>query len=198
MKITLFVAVPFVLLFAYFKFPGYLKDQDKAIVVSAVKPTAGPEPQLLRGPYLQVATSQSIVVRWRTDAAERSVVHFGTAQHELTSVKSGEQITMEHMVQLDGLKPSTKYYYSIGGLTHTLQGDSNNYFITLPQPGAIGKYRIAALGDCGNNSANQKNVRDQIVKYLGTDYMDSWILLGDNAYESGTDAEYQKNFFDIF
>jgi hypothetical protein len=197
LKIAICVAVPVIFLLGFFIFPTQVKDQGKAVGIS-VKPTPGPEPQLLRGPYLQVATSQSIVVRWRTDAAERGVVRYGTSPHELTTVINGEQITMEHIVKLNGLKPSTKYYYTIGGLTHTLEGDSNNYFITLPQPGTIGKYRIAALGDCGNNSANQKSVRDQIVKYLGANYMNGWILLGDNAYESGTDAEYQKNFFDIF
>ena len=27
---------------------------------------------------------------------------------------------------------------------------------------------------------------------------DAWILLGDNAYNNGTDAEYQTNFFNIY
>ena len=38
-----------------------------------------PLANLTRGPYLQVATSNSIVVRWRTDTWARSRVRYGTA-----------------------------------------------------------------------------------------------------------------------
>ena len=158
----------------------------------------GPQPKILRGPYLQVATSTSMVVRWRTDAAERGVVRYGVNEDSLHSVVESRTLNTEHILTIEGLTPATKYYYSIGGLTHKLQGDSSNYFITLPVPGTEGKYRIGAFGDCGNNSVNQRSIIDQFVKYLGKDNMDSWILLGDNAYESGTDAEYQENFFEIF
>ena len=34
------------------------------------------EPQLIRGPYLQAATSTSITIRWRTDAAEQEVERY--------------------------------------------------------------------------------------------------------------------------
>ncbi len=42
-----------------------------------------------------------------------------------------------------------------------------------------------------------RNVRDEFIKYLGDNYLDSWILLGDNAYPDGEDAQYQANFFNI-
>lgn len=158
----------------------------------------GPEPTLVRGPYLQVATSSSIVIRWRTDAAERGVVRYGTNRDSLVHTVDNTKITTEHIITLTGLQPRTRYYYSIGGLTQTLQADSNTFFVTQPLPGTEGKYRIGAFGDCGNNSVNQKNIRDQFVRYLGNNQMDGWILLGDNAYESGTDAEYQKNFFEVY
>jgi hypothetical protein len=79
-----------------------------------------------------------------------------------------------------------------------LAGDSTNFFYTLPLAGETGTYRIAALGDCGNNSTNQRNVRDQLLKYLGSNYLNAWILLGDNTYPDGTDAEFQANFFNIY
>jgi hypothetical protein len=41
------------------------------------------KPKLVRGPYLQVATDTSMVVRWRTDAAVRSRVRFGTSPESL-------------------------------------------------------------------------------------------------------------------
>jgi hypothetical protein len=155
---------------------------------------------LLRGPYLQLATSTSIMIRWRTDALTRSVVHFGNAVSNLGAKAEDTALTFEHKVQLTGLIPRTKYYYSIGGgLGDTLQMGADNYFVTLPVPGAEGNYRIGVFGDCGNNSVNQRNVRDKVIDYLGNDkQMDAWILLGDNAYSNGTDPEFQQKFFNVY
>lgn len=41
-------------------------------------------------------------------------------------------------------------------------------------------------------------MRNAWLAFNGTNYTDGWILLGDNAYNSGTDAEYQTNFFNIY
>src|SRR5690606_33893750 len=35
-------------------------------------------------------------------------------------------------------------------------------------------------------------------KYLGDNYLNAWILMGDNAYSDGTDAEYQAKFFNVY
>lgn len=171
--------------------PGFILAAEKNVV-------SDPEPVLLRGPYLQMAGSSTITIRWRTDAAERGVVKYGISPESLLQVAESRFISMEHSVQINGLRPATRYYYSIGGVTHTLRGDSTYYFTTMPLPGSNGRYCIAALGDCGNNSVNQKQVRDQVMKYLKGDELTAWLLLGDNAYESGTDAEYQHNFFAVY
>ncbi len=168
-----------------------------SLLVNSCLSASEPQPKLTRGPYLQAATTESIIIRWRTDALERGVVRYGTENGKLSQVQEGV-LTTEHIIKISGLKPSTKYFYSIGGLTHTLQGDKDNYFYTLPQPGSKEKIRIAALGDCGNNSENQKQIRDQVLRYMGDSYLNAWILLGDNAYESGTDAEFGANFFAPF
>ncbi len=153
---------------------------------------------LTRGPYLQVATNNSIVVRWRTNALARSRVRYGVVPGKLTMSVIDSGLVMEHIVALPKLHPQTRYYYSIGGIKDTLQGDENNYFVTLPVTGKEDLYRIGVFGDCGNNSANQQAVGDQLVKYLGNNYMNAWILLGDNAYPDGNDAQYQVNFFDVY
>ncbi|MCE6990019.1 metallophosphoesterase [Dyadobacter sp. CY323] len=160
--------------------------------------TAFSIPSLIRGPYLQSATSVSIVIRWRTDEASNSQVKFGSSAANLNKVVDDVTPVTEHEVKLTGLNPKTRYYYSIGSSSTVLQGNSENYFETPPLPGAIGKYRIGVIGDCGNNSVNQLNVRDQVGNYLGANYMNAWILLGDNAYSFGTDPEYQSNFFNVY
>ena len=156
------------------------------------------KPQLIRGPYLQVATTNSIVVRWRTDAFARSRVRYGTSEGQLNKMADDSVLSIEHIVKLTGLTPGTKYYYSIGGIKDTLQSGMDNYFFTLPPAGSEGIYRIGAFGDCGNNSINQRNVRNAFIKYLGGNYMNAWILLGDNSYPDGADAELQAKFFNIY
>ena len=60
---------------------------------------------IVRGPYLQTATPTSLVVRWRTDVAEASMVRYGLAKDQLTSSAKAEGIVTEHIVQLNGLQP---------------------------------------------------------------------------------------------
>lgn len=161
------------------------------------KPTVVAE--LLRGPYLQAASSNSIVIRWRTNTMTRSVVNYGTTGGKLDMTAEDPTLTFEHKVKLTGLSPRTKYYYAIGGgHADTLQAGPDNHFVTLPVPGTEGAYRIGVFGDCGNNSTRQRDVRDQVMKYIADKPMDAWILLGDNAYVYGTDPEYQEKFFNIY
>jgi hypothetical protein len=155
-------------------------------------------PSLIRGPYLQSASATSIVIRWRTDEPTDSRVRFGSLVTNLNNVVTDNALVTEHEVKLTGLAAKTRYFYSIGSSTAILQGGADNYFETTPLPGSQGKYRIAAFGDCGNNSVNQLNVRDQLGVYLGSNYLDAWILLGDNAYGMGTDPDYQSGFFNMY
>jgi hypothetical protein len=177
------------------------QDTTKPRTPAPVRQEARPNvlARLIRGPYLQVATKNSIIIRWRTDALTRSVVGYGTEEKNLNMRMEDRQLTFEHKVTLTGLNTRTKYYYSIGGgAGDTLQKGSDNYFVTFPEPGTEGSYRIGVFGDCGNNSTNQRSVRDQVIKYLDNKPMDAWILLGDNAYSSGTDPEFQEKFFNIY
>ncbi|HRO47130.1 metallophosphoesterase [Agriterribacter sp.] len=153
---------------------------------------------LLRGPYLQMGTSTSMNVRWRTDATAISRVRYGTALGGLTNMVEDLTLKTEHELKITGLSPNTKYWYSIEGATGVLQGDGENYFQTLPPVGEKQLYRIGVFGDCGSNNANQLNVRNSITGYLGANYMNAWILLGDNAYPNGTDLQYSTGFFNYY
>ena len=158
----------------------------------------GYRPALIRGPYLQVATPNSMIIRWRTDELDVGFVRYGTKPVQLNGLAGNTQRNTEHIVTLTGLQPQTKYYYLIEGFKDTLQGDENNYFTTLPLVGKEDKYRIGVFGDCGTTIPNQRNVRDQFEKYLGANPLTAWILLGDNAYSFGTDNDYQQNFFNAY
>jgi hypothetical protein len=145
-----------------------------------------------------MALQNSIVIRWKTDVATNSKVNYGTTVGNLTQSFTDNTNTTEHIVTLTGLSTNTLYYYSIGSTTQTLQGDANNYFKTMPVVGSTEKIRVLAMGDMGDNSANQLSVRNAYLNFNGSNYTNAWLLLGDNAYENGLDAEYQGNFFNIY
>lgn len=151
-----------------------------------------------RGPYLQMATSSNIVIRWRTTTAMETVVRYGTNLGALNLAVTNTDPVINHEITLPGLLPETKYYYSIGTSTHTLTEDPGCNFITLPLPGTVKPIRIWAIGDFGTANTAQRNVRNAYTNYSGTRHTDAWLFLGDNAYNTGTDLEYQNAVFNIY
>lgn len=155
-------------------------------------------PIISRGPYLQLGTIDGVTIRWRTDTATDSKVTWGTVFGTYPNVLTNSTLTTEHSLRINGLLPDTKYYYTIGNNTIVFQAGINNNFLTLPIANTTRKMKFLALGDCGANNTNQLNVRNSTKNFIGTNDIDAMILLGDNAYSNGTDAEYQTNFFDIY
>ncbi len=159
---------------------------------------------LVRGPYLQMGTPTSSLVRWRTDLASDAIVRFGTAPDQLTNSVVRASLTNEHILQLGGLKPDTKYYYSIGHAVLTLAGGttaggSNYWFTTSPAPGTRKPTRLWVLGDAGTQGAAQASTRDAFHTFAATNGpADLVLMLGDNAYSIGTDAEYQAAVFNMY
>ena len=154
---------------------------------------------IVRGPYLQMGTPTSVLVRWRTDTASDSRVRFGTSSASLTSSRDVSTVTTEHQVSLEGLTPGTRYYYSVGSTTQVLAGgDASHFFQTSPAPGTRQAYRIWVLGDPGTGNSNQRAVRDAYATFNGTRHTDLWLMLGDNAYSDGTDSEYQTKLFEVY
>jgi acid phosphatase type 7 len=151
-----------------------------------------------QGPYLQKATSSGITFRWQTDIAVDTKVSYGTNAAALNQSAFLAGTRTDHSISITGLLPFTKYFYSIENSVEVLQVGPDHYFVTSPTTGTAGDYNFWVTGDCGDNSANQKNVRDQYNSYIGTDTTHAWLTLGDNAYNSGTDAEFAANFFDVY
>lgn len=58
--------------------------------------------------------------------------------------------------------------------------------------------RIWAIGDFGNGSTSQDNVRNAYMNYAGAHATNLWLWLGDNAYATGTDTEFQNNVFNKY
>lgn len=154
--------------------------------------------QITRGPYLQTLTQDSVIVRWRTGFATESVVRYGTSSGSLTSTASVAGPVTEHAVTLTGLSDLTQYFYSIGDTGGALAGDSSYHFNTAPIPGTAVATRFWVIGDSGTANSSAFAVRDAYKSYTAGQPSNFMLMLGDNAYNDGTDAEYQAAVFDTY
>ncbi len=236
--------------------PAQVED-DRAREEAADRASRRTFSELLRGPYLQSGTTNSMVVRWRTDRLSRSMVRFGLNETNLRFTARTRGMHTDHVVVLTNLSPSTRYFYALstntisstnilrrtndangasgarresgrgdrGGnsasgtnvastatnevsRTNVVQVGTNsisntnillavttNSFVTAPLIGTPQPVRVWVLGDSGTRQPTQKAVKEAFYKFNGDRRIDLWLMLGDNAYQSGTDAEYQGSVF---
>ncbi len=151
-----------------------------------------------RGPYLQTATPSSVLVCWRTDVPVDGRVFLGTDPAALSLVFAYAPSVTEHAVAVTGLAPRTRYYYRVGTASGPLAPGAAASFVTPPASGASGSLRIWAVGDSGTADASARAVRDAYQAFAGPRPADLWLMLGDNAYVAGTDAEYGAAVFGTF
>ena len=171
------------------------------IVFTTTNPPPRPPPPtlLLRGPYLQRGSTTNLLVCWRTSTMTNGLVRFGLAANALNWEAGGFSPTNNHYVQLTNLAPDTKYYYSIGATDTNLAGGPTHFFVTAPVAGK--PTRIWATGDFGTYpvyGTGALSVRDAYSNFTGQRHTDFWLMLGDNAYNSGTDDEYQQAVFQVY
>ncbi|MEM9558559.1 MAG: metallophosphoesterase family protein [Acidobacteriota bacterium] len=158
---------------------------------------------LTRGPYLQQATPRSMVVRWRTRDATPSVVRWGPSPDRLERESRIEEPVTEHTVVLEPLEPSARVCYAVVAREISLAGgDVEHCFDTPPEVGSaldpLEPLRIWVLGDSGTGDRNARRVRDAFERWNNGRPLDFLLMLGDNAYEDGTDAEHQAGIFDMY
>ena len=188
-----------------------------AVITATV--TLGPSGTLARGPYLNMNTHNSIVVRWRSSQSVVGRVRYGTTSTNLDQFTDEATTQTNHEVKLTGLTPYTRYYYSVGSASDSLTPEaadttsvkvgntgSPSYtfptptaadytFRTSPTPGTATNTRIWVVGDCGRGSATQAGGRNAYYNWMGSRLPDLNLQLGDNAYNSGTDTEYQSGYY---
>ncbi len=153
------------------------------------------EVNITRGPYLQTGTSDSMIIRWRTSSPTGSFVRYGTDPDDLNNSTFDSNQTTEHEVRLTNLMVDTTYYYTVGDSTGILADSS---FVTSPEEGTLKEVRIWVLGDSGTKNDNARDVRDAYYDYIDANHTDVVLMLGDNAYNSGTDEEYEHALFNMY
>lgn len=163
-------------------------------------PAAAASPRLTRGPYLQLQTSNSMILRWRTNRDSKGLVRYGLTPESATNLARHAGILSEHVVRLGGLRSDTRYYYAVGSETNLWFNDPGDTyaFMTSPVPGPARPTRIWVIGDSGTADTNQFAVRDAFYRFSAGRRPDLWLMLGDNAYSVGSDSQFQKAVFDPY
>ncbi|HTD85103.1 MAG TPA: metallophosphoesterase, partial [Candidatus Binatia bacterium] len=165
------------------------------IVPAAAAPTAKPM-QVVRGPYLQSGATNAMTVCWRTDRVTNSIVRYGSTPSNLNLSASDAEIVNDHAVRITGLTADTRYYYALSATGTNFPASAENYFVTSPVQAK--PVRLWVIGDAGTADYSEASVRDAFLDYTRDRKPDLMLLLGDNAYNNGSDAEYQSAIFDMF
>ena len=152
--------------------------------------------ELARGPYLQNISTDAVTLRWRTDVSSDSRVWLGARPDSLSVVATEGDRGRNHELRITGLEPGTRYYYAIGSGAEQLASGADYFFETAPA--SAEPTRIWVLGDSGTGTSGQREVRDAYYDRAGASETDLVLMLGDNAYERGTDSDYQANLFDVY
>ena len=151
-----------------------------------------------RQPYLQLATPDSVVVRWATPVPSRSLVTV-TKVSDLTARTYGsDRMARRHKVVLSGLESRTAYRYRVGDPPDGSIDTGPFQFKTPPRSEQPLDARVWVLGDPGTGDANAIAVMKGFQSYNGDHALDFLIALGDLAYPDGRESEYQRSLFGVY
>ena len=169
--------------------------------------------EITRGPYLQLAHSKGITVVWRSDeelaqpqvscwqegAPQNSrkfkdvLVRTEDSSQALSKIPKGQ---FQYEVTLSGLSADSSFGYAIldGDEVISEEGAALT-FSTYPKIGEAKPARIWVVGDSGTGQQHQMDVHTAMQTYTQDDAIDLYLHVGDMAYPSGTDEQFQKYFF---
>jgi 3',5'-cyclic AMP phosphodiesterase CpdA len=181
--------------------PAPRKAFDDSLVAACGRDAyaSGAEDRLERRPYLQRVGSRSAQLMWTSSAPVGFEVRVTTPAGELVALADGlvdESAVVpdaeQYVADLAVLEPDRIYCYEL-----VADGDvwlGRTAFRTAPTTGDDARVSFVALGDLGARQPDQFAVREQLL----TVEADFAIVAGDVAYESGTLAEFEANYFDVY
>lgn len=161
--------------------------------------------EISRGPYVQRTTPTSTIIRWRTTEPTETRLDYGLSPELCHHVLRSSHLTTEHSVELTGLSPQTRYYYAIRTQAKLLAGGDNDHYVVTSPRGGDEPTRIWILGDAGSSGKRdrgedptQGGVRDGFLRRYPAEGLHFIMMLGDNAYDVGSDEQYQRGFFEPY
>ena len=151
-------------------------------------PTTDSGPALPRLPYLQSVGTTSALVAFRTGVSCTPFVRFGEGS-DLSRTAMATVAGWRHAVKLDGLLPGRTYSYVVEacGSVTGVRG-----FQTATGPETT-RLHFTAMGDFGTGGTKQAEVLKLLAQSGKAGEL--MVTLGDNAYSSGTESEFQSNMF---
>lgn len=179
---------------------------------------------LSRGPMVQLTTRSSAVLVWRTVGPTIPLVRYGTSAADLDRVVLPVQMairvspelaappelprlsqappnTYQYEAYFSGLSEDTVYYYGIFDGDDLLSGCSEEFhFRTQPARDTARPLRFWVVGDSGTGTPPQIAAFNAMTQFVANEGppLDAFLHLGDMAYNSGLDGEFQAKFFDIY
>ena len=151
-------------------------------------PTADSGPALPRQPYLQSVGTTSALVAFRTGVSCTPFVRFGEGS-DISRTATATVAGWRHAVKLDGLLPGRTYSYVVEACGSVM---GVRQFRTATGPETT-RVHFTAMGDFGTGGTRQAEVLE-VLSQAGK-AGELLVTLGDNAYSSGTEAEFQSNMF---
>ena len=165
--------------------------------------------------FLQQLSDTSVIVKWRGDATAACI---GTSASNLTTRVVATTTAGDHKeAKFSGLTPDSAYFYSVGGAPIAPAAQTFRTAPTTGYPSNDGNTRIWVVGDSGtagylhsDTSATVATptaypgvadaVRQGMSSFTKTSgqAIDMLLMLGDNAYNNGDDANYQAAVFDTY
>ena len=148
-------------------------------------------------PYSMAPTTHSVKILWQMadeTGPTEAVVRYGTHREDLGMVAVSEDGWMVpgegyvHVVTLTGLRPFTKYWFTVGDRQRRCTDTCSTK--TAPTPGSA--FRIFTISDIhGNSCHNWENMQDTICA-LNADIA---LMNGDFVSDNGADRNWNRYFF---
>ena len=157
-------------------------------------------------PYLQNATPNSIIIMWETDSNSDTRVEWGTSTF-LGNNTSGTAFynsgsSQIHTVLLDGLDPSTRYYYR--AVTSSLSSEIYD-FITPADPSSESSLKIIAMSDIQKDWSNwdkyDEIIHEGIIDYFTDEFSDDlpeelqMVLIAGDLVDTGSNYSHWTDHF---
>lgn len=158
-----------------------------------------------RAPYLQMLTDDSVTVRWQTRGNRMGVLKYGQHPDHLNYTLLEDSVGKVHSITATDLQPDTRYYYSVGDISGYKDPDPDyDWFQTASGKDSGKATRIWVIGDSGQPGEVSLAVRDAMMDWVeknprdNNEYINLWLALGDIAYRSGTNEQFQAALFDTY
>ncbi|MDP8224429.1 MAG: metallophosphoesterase family protein [Candidatus Lernaella stagnicola] len=134
-------------------------DDDDTPSIQDCEPYGyGEAPNIIRGPYLQHVTRNSMRIVWETDAPGNSIVRFGPTE-DLGYYQCDLEEKTHHEIRVAKLSPDTRYHYVVRSHGAEAEMSTLNTAVEADTP-----FTFAILGDNRSDPVTYREVVEGIIE----------------------------------